>query len=159
MVHKVEDDKYSILTLSKLYNRILIKKNRNRWRRIQWWKSREDTGHLSLTYQSSKTARTRIKECRQKLAQHELYVAQFYFEREKFKGVVRRTNYLLGHYPNLGLDPQALLLGAKAHIAQDEPTKAREKLSRLVDEFSSTDEAKTAQELLQSLPVNPQKEG
>ena len=103
--------------------------------------------------EESKIAQKHIKECRQKLAEHELYVAQFYFEREKFKGTVRRANYLLAHYPNLGLDTQALLLGAKAHIAQDEPAKAREKLSRLVEEFSGTEEATAAQKLLKTLPV------
>jgi len=103
--------------------------------------------------EESKIAQERIKECRHKLAAHELYVAQFYFERDKFKGTIRRTNYLLAHYPNLGLDTQALLLGAKAHIAQDESSKAREKLSRLVEEFTGTEEAKAAQNLLKTLPA------
>ena len=89
---------------------------------------------------------------REDLGEHELYVANFYFQREKYKGTIRRANYLLTNYSNLGLDTAALLLGAQAHLAENQPQAAQKKLNRLLKEFSSSPEAKTAQELLQSIP-------
>ena len=104
--------------------------------------------------EESKKARQRIKQCRYKLAEHELYVAKFYFQRSKFKGTALRVNYLLSNYGNLGLDAQALLLGAKAHIAQKELTAAQNKLNRIVEEFNELEEAQAALELLQGLASN-----
>ena len=105
----------------------------------------------------AKLAGERIRECRSKLAKHEIYVARFYFKREKFKAATLRSNYLLEHYPNLGFEAEALLLAAQAFIQLEEPNQARRYLNRLLENHRSSPEATMGHQLLLNLPAPPSK--
>ena len=56
----------------------------------------------------TKQAKEKLAECRRKLADHEIYVANFYLKRKHYKAVINRLNYLLEKYSNLGLDEEAM---------------------------------------------------
>ncbi|MFC1610184.1 outer membrane protein assembly factor BamD [Myxococcota bacterium] len=97
----------------------------------------------------------RLDECRRKLADHEMYVARFYFKRERFKAAAVRVEQILSNYGGLGLDHEALWLAARSRIELGETDKARQALERLSKEFPNTSEAEDATELLNQLGGTP----
>ncbi|MEC9466219.1 MAG: outer membrane protein assembly factor BamD [Myxococcota bacterium] len=97
--------------------------------------------------------RERLRICRRKLADHELYVANFYFERDHFKAAAGRAEQLLSDYPGLGLERSALWIAARSRIASDEPALAKTWLERLIGEFPNTEEGKAAVKKLERLPA------
>ena len=97
--------------------------------------------------------RERLRLCRRKLADHELYVARFYFKRKHFKAAAGRAEKLLSDFPGLGLERDALWVAARSRIATEEPTLARPLLERLTLNFPSTVEGKAAQAELEQLPA------
>ncbi len=109
-------------------------------------------------YPTSKQAedgRKRLDNCRRKLADHEIYVANFYYQREHWVAAALRAEGALRDYPGLGLDVEALWLAAHSRFLANEPDAARVSAERLVKEFPGTSEASKAQQLLASLPPPP----
>jgi outer membrane protein assembly factor BamD len=101
---------------------------------------------------------SRLNKCRRKLADHEIYVARFYFKRDQFKSAAGRAEGLLRDYGGLGLDAEALWLSARARMQLVEPEIARVALTRLTTEFPDSSEADDAAELLNGMgpaPVPP----
>ncbi|MBI5526709.1 MAG: outer membrane protein assembly factor BamD [Deltaproteobacteria bacterium] len=96
----------------------------------------------------AKEARTVVAACRERLAQHELYVAQFYFKRERFKAAQQRAEGLLKIYAGLGLDDTAMLIVAKSLLGQARGAEARAALEKLVTEFPKSRAAAEARDLL-----------
>ncbi len=103
-------------------------------------------------------AREMIRKLRRRLADYELYVARFYWERKKYRAVVMRTRYLLTRYPDVGLSAQALLLKAQAHLALGEEAEARSAITTLLARYPDSTEATGARELASALPPAPEAE-
>lgn len=76
-------------------------------------------------------ARRLMVECEDKLAAHELYVADFNASRGKWKGVLLRADTLLRKYPASTLVPAVLVLAIDAHLHLGEKDAARDVLARL----------------------------
>jgi len=53
-------------------------------------------------------ARRKVRECYIRLAEHELYVGNFYFKMEKYGPAMQRYLYLIEHYPDVGQYYEAL---------------------------------------------------
>ena len=49
----------------------------------------------------------KINICRERLAQHEFYVGEFYFKNENYSAALKRFEGILKNYPSMGLDDQA----------------------------------------------------
>ncbi|MFA7462718.1 MAG: outer membrane protein assembly factor BamD [Anaerovoracaceae bacterium] len=49
-------------------------------------------------------AEQKLRECRQRLAEHEFYVGRFYFRRGEYEAALRRFENVKRNYSNLGLD-------------------------------------------------------
>ncbi len=96
-------------------------------------------------------ARKRLDESRRKLANHEMYVARFYFTRGRYAAAVSRANGLVRDYPGLGLDAEALMLAARAHRELGDEDKTRTTLQRLKSEQPDSVEAAEAINLLDEL--------
>lgn len=84
------------------------------------------------------------RKCIRRLADHELYVARFYLERDKPKATILRLEALLKQYPDAGVDPEVmLLLGQtylKLHDQERDPkqnyrNKARQTFAALVRKY------------------------
>ena len=121
----------------------------------EWWlmppqreKDQGATGHAIEAYQqmlarfptgpSSDLARERLLDCRRRLADHELYVAQFYLRHSQPAGARRRAQGLLDTYPGLGLDADALwIIVQAAHQTGDQPA-AQAASARLQEEFGGS---------------------
>ncbi len=66
----------------------------------------------------------RLKKCRERLAEHEMYVAKFYFRTKRYRAAYYRLLYLLQSYPNTKTALEAKNLVNKYHQKAIEETKA-----------------------------------
>ncbi|MFW5965907.1 MAG: outer membrane protein assembly factor BamD [Persicimonas sp.] len=89
-------------------------------------------------------ARKLLRQTRRRLADHEMYVAEFYRERENPKAVVMRLRHLLTNYSGLGLDPKALYLMGQAYLELDERERAKAAFDDLLEYHPDSDYADNA---------------
>lgn len=57
----------------------------------------------------AQAAKLKVRDCYESLAQHELYVANFYFKTGRYGAAAGRYEYLLQNYPDLGQYHEALI--------------------------------------------------
>jgi outer membrane protein assembly factor BamD len=94
-----------------------------------------------------------LADVNRRMAAHEMYVAKFYWERDKPMGTVLRLRRLLDQNGGVGYDQEALYLLGKAYLKIDEPRRARQAWERLVREFPKSDHAAEVRGRLGSLPA------
>lgn len=75
------------------------------------------------------------RRCIRRLADHELYVAQFYLERDKPKATILRLETLLKRYPDAGVDPKVMLLLGQTYLKLDEKEKAKATFANLIRKY------------------------
>jgi outer membrane protein assembly factor BamD len=88
-----------------------------------------------------------------RLAQHEWYVARYYWDRDKPMGTVLRLRRLLERYPGTGHDVDALWLLGKAYAKVGMPDRARLAWGDLVTKFPTSDKASDAKAAIANLPA------
>ena len=93
-------------------------------------------------------ARRKLAEIRRRMADHELYVAGFYLDRDRPRAAAMRLTYLLENYSGLGLDASALFLLARSYLELGDAEKARRALQDLIDYHPQSPLASRAQEYL-----------
>ncbi|MFB6262408.1 MAG: outer membrane protein assembly factor BamD [Bradymonadaceae bacterium] len=93
-------------------------------------------------------AEKKLRELRHDLANHELYVAEFYFESNHPRGAAMRARYLLNHYKGLGFDAKALFLLARSNLQLDRRKRALDALQDLVEFHPDTKFARRAKRYL-----------
>ena len=98
-------------------------------------------------------ARRSLALVKRRLADHEMYVAQFYLKRDNPRATAMRLTYLLDNYSGVGLDAPALFLLARAYLELKDTTRARTALDDLVSNFPDTDLAQEAQNYLRRHPL------
>jgi outer membrane protein assembly factor BamD len=86
-----------------------------------------------------------------KLADHEWYVARYYWDRGKPMGTVLRLRRLLERYRGVGYDVEALWLLGRAYVAVDMPDRARISWQELVAKYPTSSRAGEARDALGSL--------
>jgi outer membrane protein assembly factor BamD len=70
-------------------------------------KAKKEFERLMAQYPSSKFAAAseqRLRDCKQRLAEHEFYVGRFYFRSHKYQAALKRFEVIARDFPNLGLD-------------------------------------------------------
>lgn len=90
-------------------------------------------------------AQEKLKEVQYRLANYELYVAEYNFKHESYEGVILRTQNLSKLYPESELIPQALVLQAHAFLKLNDPVRAKRDLQRVVAEYKDSEYAQEAQ--------------
>jgi outer membrane protein assembly factor BamD len=92
-----------------------------------------------------------VVEARKRLADHENYVADFYYRREHYLSASYRYSALLKEFPNLGYDEEALFrLGQSYYNIRMFPN-AKEVFTQLLSEFPNTGYKGSVEGLLQEL--------
>jgi outer membrane protein assembly factor BamD len=86
-----------------------------------------------------------------RLADHEWYVARYYWDRGKPMGTVIRLRRLLERYRGVGYDEDALWLLGRAYVAVAMPDRAKGVWSELVDKFPKSAHAVDAKSALSGL--------
>lgn len=86
-----------------------------------------------------------------RLADHEWYVARYYWDRGKPMGTVLRLRRLLERYRGVGYDEEALWLLGRAYVTVAMPDRARGVWTELVTKFPQSAHAGEARSALTSL--------
>ena len=89
-------------------------------------------------------ARDRRILCRRKLAEKELYVGRFYFQRGKYAAAVARLTVLLAQYPGAGFDDHALYYLGESLWQLEQKADAYTAFERVVQEHSQSEWAAPA---------------
>ena len=88
----------------------------------------------------------KIEACRLRLAQKELWIADFYVRQGRHEAALPRFDIVLRDYGRTQAAPQALYQKADALIRLGRPDEAASLLKRLVDEFPSSEWSRRARE-------------
>jgi outer membrane protein assembly factor BamD len=86
-----------------------------------------------------------------RLADHEWYVARYYWDRGKPMGTVLRLRRLLERYRGVGYDEEALWLLGRAYVAVAMPDRAKGVWKELVEKYPKSNHAGDARSALASL--------
>jgi len=89
-------------------------------------------------------AGARAAVCRRRLAEKELYVGAFYFDRAEYAAAINRFNTVLAEYPGIGLDDEALYYTAEGLWRLEQREAAAQAFRRLVQEFPESSYAPAA---------------
>jgi len=99
----------------------------------------------------SEKASARLTKINERLAEHEMYVAKFYWERGRHMGTVIRLRKLLKSHKGTRLDAPAMYLLGKAYVKVKMTDRAKEIWSELVKTHPTHDKAKMAKSALTGL--------
>jgi len=91
-------------------------------------KARREFERLIARYPQSKLAplaEKLVRECKQKMAENEFYVAEFYFKQKKYAAALKRFETIARDYAGVGLD-----LKVEAYIAETKVRMAKEEKSK-----------------------------
>lgn len=78
-------------------------------------------------------AKRQLAGVRRQLADHELYVAEYYAKRDNYRASAARLTGVLKDYAGLGLDARALFLLARCYLELGDNKKAKAALQDLVE--------------------------
>lgn len=78
------------------------------------------------------------------LTEKEIYIARFYFIRDMYDSALKRYEYVLKTYPNLGYDSTALFGASKSAFETGEKDRGLQHYKNLNSLFPSSEEAKRA---------------
>jgi len=95
---------------------------------------------LMARYPSSKfafMAEQKLRECKQKLAEQEFYIGEFYFKQGKYAAALKRFQTVAKNYPNLGLDYKV-----KTYLAETQKRIEKEKAQKEKEEKKAAAAAK-----------------
>lgn len=76
-------------------------------------------------------ARKMIADCTRRLADHELYVANFYLERNNPKATINRLEGMVRDYPGSNREPEVLMLLGRTYLKLEKPSEAKQTFERL----------------------------
>lgn len=93
-------------------------------------------------------AQKSVEEVKRRLAEHELYVADFYARRDRWPAVVGRLNNVVKNYWGVGFDERALFGIHDAYVKMKDEAKAKETLQTIISKMPGTDAAARAQKML-----------
>lgn len=90
-------------------------------------------------------AKEKRQDVYNRLAEKELYIADFYLKQEKFGAALRRYELCITKYTGMGFDPRAHYGAIKAATALDDTAKKKSHLKTLVSKYPNSDETKKVQ--------------
>ena len=86
-------------------------------------------------------ARAKVIQCRRQLAEKELYIGKFYFNRGSYGAAIKRFEAVLKEYPGSGYDDQALYYLGESLWELEQRDAAKATFERLVSQFPDSDMA------------------
>lgn len=100
-------------------------------------------------------AREQYEETRRRLANHELYVAEYNFKHEAYQGTVNRLVSLIADYPEAEVVPKAHILLAHAYLKLRDPISAKRTLTELIEKHPEAPYVADAQAWIARNPEVP----
>lgn len=99
-------------------------------------------------FPEKKTVQGYIRECKNRLAEHEFYVGNFYFRTDHDPAAIGRLKGLIAEYPDYpGLD-EAYFFLIRAYLQEGKRDKAQEAFHTLTQKFPQSQYLSKARELL-----------
>jgi outer membrane protein assembly factor BamD len=95
-----------------------------------------------------KDAKQKRQEAKVKLAEKQMYIADFYYRTGKWLSALGRYEDVINEHPDLGFDARALLGAARSAQKVKELDKVRKYVSVLKQKFPKTSESQDAQQEL-----------
>ena len=96
-------------------------------------------------------ARTKLDECRTRLAEHEFIVADFYFKRKEYWAAAARYRGVQKNYSDLGFGDKAMFQEAACYEALGKTEMARALYDKTAASFPESDHGKKAREKVDQL--------
>ncbi len=90
----------------------------------------------------------KIEICKKRLADHEFYIANFYYKKGKYEATVTRLEGLQEQFPKRSDEDKALYLLGKSYLELDRWEKAKEAFTRIVNEFPKSSHYREAKSIL-----------
>lgn len=91
------------------------------------------------------------QEAKKKLAEHENYVADFYYQRKHYLSASYRYSALLKDYPNMGFDEEALYRLGHCYYNIKQMNNAGDAFKRLLNQFPTTGHKAEVQSLVEEI--------
>lgn len=82
--------------------------------------------------------REKIRDCRDKQLQYEIYVGRFYLKTDAYRAAIGRFDEALRSFPDQAKRDEVLYLLGRAYLENGEKAKGREFFGRLVREFPTS---------------------
>ncbi len=99
----------------------------------------------------SAKAKENIEICRGKLAEHENYVADFYYRRRHYLSATYRYNSLLKDFPDSAFQEEALYRLGRSYLSIKQFSNARDTLNRLLSQYPQSAYRADAQSMLEEI--------
>jgi len=90
-------------------------------------------------YPLAEEAKMLIQRCRNRLAEHEVYVGNFYLKTEKYQAAIQRLERVLLQYPNYYYRDEAYYYLGKAYLMAGEKEKSEQVFNRLTEQFPGSE--------------------
>ncbi len=91
-----------------------------------------------------------LKRCRNRLAEHEVYVGRFYLRTGNYQAAVNRLRGILEEFPNYDYRDEALFYLGSAYLKLQQKKEAVETFNALFDQFPSSQYISEAQKILKN---------
>lgn len=95
-------------------------------------------------------AQEKVRECRDKQLQYEIYVGRFYLNADKYPAAIGRFEDALKTFPDLARRDEVLYCLGWAYLAEGQKTKGREIYARLFREFPASPYVDDANKVMDS---------
>ncbi len=89
-----------------------------------------------------------IQRCRNRLAEHEVYVGRFYLRTKRYQSSINRLETMLVNFPNYYYRDEAYLYLGQAYLEVGEIEKTKTVFNKLFKEFPGSEYIIKAQEIL-----------
>jgi len=83
-------------------------------------------------------AREKIVVCRERLADHELYVGNYYYKRKQYMGAAQRFETFLDEFPDVPDQDKALFLLGKCYVELGQAENASYAFNKMVTEYPNS---------------------
>lgn len=108
----------------------------------------EDSDHVA-------EARRLHRQVRETLANHELYVANFYASRDRWNAAIHRLLGVIANFEGSGREPRALVQLGEIYLRTGHQPEARGAFQQVVEEHPRTPEAEAARSFLARVGAGP----
>ncbi len=90
----------------------------------------------------------KIEVCKKQLADHEFYIANYYYKKGKYQAAISRLEGLMEMFPKRASEDKTLYLLGKSYLELDQWEKARDAFTKIVNNYPKSSHYKEAKMLL-----------